>query len=740
MNNDRQKALEFLREKKGWLKKGPLKLQKRLQDKRIYVSLEGVRECQAIVRAELKNVPIWEIPLDDDRLFVGIKEEPPMKIKSKWTLPGGGYGYSYVTDTATESQVFNEEAIKAYIEKNVKISPISAPLASNSFMLSVYTTDKHIGAETARNSLYSNNYDREEIFDRHEKLVEKLLHQKKMFGSFEKCIFWDLGDALDGNNGQTTRGGHQLQQNMNGREQIDTFIEVTIQTIEQLIEGKIANEIWFIATSNDNHCFSEDTEVLTNNGWKLYHNLNSEDLVANKDMVSGEIVFDSPLDYIFNETVSGKLHFYENKNINLLVTDQHRMLYKRNKYHKTDENYEFLTSQKLKEKGHGSIKFQTSGINLKEEYPISDDLIRFTAWVLTDGTITKYKENPCGYIIYQAKENTKNHIRDLLTRMNLIFRESIKKPGKNIVCGKVLVNEPKQMTEFAINKKQTGEENLKMLMSVINDKTKLPDWLFKLSKRQFDIFLKEYILGDGNIKVSTSATIHGKKEILDQLQILCILNETKANLLTDNRGNHLLSVTYNKTEATFRPQKQLKEADYNGYTWCLTMPHSNLVVRRNGRTSIQGNSGSFSHGALRSVQLYLEAKYPHIVKTFVTAKMLDHITFGKHTFIFGHGKDDSDMKTGLPLNLDQKTELFINDYIDRKCIRTDHIHVIKGDLHQSSVNYGKRFRYVNNMSMYGSSKWIHTNFGSGASGVDFEIVPLNGGEPYRTRIVYQHDC
>ena len=419
MNNDRQKALEFLREKNGWVKKSPIELQARLQKKRIYVSLDGVRECQAIVRAELKtpviannyvhreedlqNVPIWEIPLDDDRLFVGIKEEPPMKIKSKWTLPGGGYGYSYVTDTATESQVFNEEAIKAYIEKNVKISPINAPLANNSFMLSVYTTDKHIGAETARNSLYSNNYDREEIFDRHEKLVEKLLQQKEMFGSFEKCVFWDLGDALDGMNGQTTRGGHNLPQNMDSREQIDTFIEVTIKTIEQLIQGDIANELWFIATSMDNH------------------------------------------------------------------------------------------------------------------------------------------------------------------------------------------------------------------------------------------------------------------------------------------------------------------------------------------------AGSFAHGALRSVQLYLDAKYPHIVKTFVTAKMLDHITFGKHTFIFGHGKDDNDMKSGLPLNLDLKTELFINDYIDRKCIRTDHIHVIKGDLHQSSINYGKRFRYVNNMSMYGSSKWIHTNFGSGASGVDYEIVPLNGGEPYRTRIVYQHD-
>jgi len=67
------------------------------------------------------------------------------------------------------------------------------------------------------------------------------------------------------------------------------------------------------------------------------------------------------------------------------------------------------------------------------------------------------------------------------------------------------------------------------------------------------------------------------------------------------------------------------------------------------------------------------------------------------------------------------------------------VHVQKGDLHQSSINYGKKFRYCNNMSMYGSSKWIHSNFGSGKAGVNYEIMDLNGEEIYRSRITYGHD-
>jgi hypothetical protein len=41
--------------------------------------------------------------------------------------------------------------------------------------------------------------------------------------------------------------------------------------------------------------------------------------------------------------------------------------------------------------------------------------------------------------------------------------------------------------------------------------------------------------------------------------------------------------------------------------------------------------------------------------------------------------------------------------------------------------------------MYGSSKWIHSNFGSGKAGVNYEIIELYGDEIHRSRIIYGHD-
>lgn len=137
-------------------------------------------------------------------------------------------------------------------------------------------------------------------------------------------------------------------------------------------------------------------------------------------------------------------------------------------------------------------------------------------------------------------------------------------------------------------------------------------------------------------------------------------------------------------------------------------------------TSNSNHGGDFEYGAMRNLETYLNVKYPDI-KTFVNYYPFNHFIYGNHAIIFGHGKDMEDMKFGLPLNLNEKTEVFIEDYIRSNNLQDYHVTVVMGDLHQSSENYGKNFRYKRVLSQYGSSKWMHTNFGSGNAGLSFEI-------------------
>jgi len=494
---------------------------------------------------------------------------------------------------------------------------------------------------------------------------------------------------------------------MTTEQQFSLVFNCYLNLIEEVLKADICDKLTIHRVENCNHCFTEDVEVLTNNGWKFYKDLNRDyDLVANKNLTTNEIVFDAPLDYILNKDVDCDIHTYKNKNIDLSVTDEHRMLIRKN-----TSNYFYEQSKELYKKDTTELRFQVSGVNLKEDFAISDDLIKLVAWILTDGSITKGKYGPVGFQITQAKEPTKSMIRQLLTDLGISHRESIVNRITTHIDGKALIKPHKILTEFVINKKQTGEAKLLELLNLISDKKALPEWVWELSKRQFDIFLNVIIAANGNVKVPTSASISGTKNMLDQLQTLCVLNNTKANLLQDNRGDYLLSVVFNKAEITFQTKKQLHKTPYKGDTWCLTMPHGNLVVRRNGRVSIQGNSGTFSQVQGTMLEAFIKRIYPTANIGFVRQKdMMAYRVYGDNCIVTTHGKDSKVMAKNMPYFLTPSWETFFTSVFKRWGILDKHIKVFKGDLHRQGMSEHPMFQYYNFKAMSPPSGWVQHNF------------------------------
>tara|TARA_R110000868_G_scaffold120444_1_gene319634 strand:+ start:1165 stop:2484 length:1320 start_codon:yes stop_codon:yes gene_type:complete len=149
-------------------------------------------------------------------------------------------------------------------------------------------------------------------------------------------------------------------------------------------------------------------------------------------------------------------------------------------------------------------------------------------------------------------------------------------------------------------------------------------------------------------------------------------------------------------------------------------------------TSNSNHGGDFEYGAMRHLQTYLEVRYPDI-KTYVSYKAYNHFIYGGHAIIFGHGKDDEDMKNGLPLVINDKVATVLSDYIRVNKLEEYNVSVISGDLHQSADGYAKNFRYKKVLAQYGSSKWMHTNFGSGQPGLSSEVF-VNG-----SRTIYKQE-
>lgn len=140
--------------------------------------------------------------------------------------------------------------------------------------------------------------------------------------------------------------------------------------------------------------------------------------------------------------------------------------------------------------------------------------------------------------------------------------------------------------------------------------------------------------------------------------------------------------------------------------------------------SNDNHGGGFSYIVNRGVEIYLNLKYPQI-KTKVAIEFIPLYEYGVHGFLLTHGKDEEFMKHGMPLNLDKATEEKLNQYIRRKDVRKQYMHVIKGDLHQSAKNLVESFRYRNVLSLYGSSGHAMMNYGFNFPGSSYEIVYKN---------------
>ena len=629
-----------------------------------------------------------------------------------------GSGQQWIIQEKSNDKV-TQESIKPLIEAAVEAlnrNPIKLNPSKtfNKRIVFDIITDVHGGMST-ENGFLNYDWNSKLLIRGFEENLASLTSAYNQYGRFENLVLMDLGDTLDGYEGLTTRGGHKLDQNMTSDQQFSLVLNAYMSLIEAVLENDITDKLTIHRAENCNHCFTEDVEVLTDKGWKTYSDLHALDQVASKNMDTGEIIFDTPVNYIFNDAVSCDVHEYKNKNIDITVTEEHRMLYKRHRAKKQMESYEYITSKELYKKDTTEISFQVSGVNLKADYNISDNLLRFVAWVITDGSITynKNKDTAIGFVINQAKEPTKNVIRQLLIDLGIKHRESVVNRCTTEVCGKTLKKPHKALTEFVINTKHTGEDKLAMLLSLINNKKILPKWVSQLSKRQFDVFLNEIILGDGSIKVNTSATISGTKEFLDQLQILCIMNNTKANLLLDNRGDYGLSVVYNKADITFKTKLQLSKKAYYGYTWCLTMPCGNLVVRKNGRVSIQGNSGSFNQILGTTLEAIIKRLYPKANIEFVRqSEFIAYQQYGENTIVTTHGKDKQYMKHGMPLIMNARWEDYLNGIFKRWKILDTNIKVFKGDLHSLGMSGHTFFDYHNMPAFSPPSGWCQHNVGN----------------------------
>ena len=149
-----------------------------------------------------------------------------------------------------------------------KIKPVVVQKQKNNYGGSIFDrlviTDIHIGMDVNKDgyALYDGKWDEVTLFERLDILVNHTLQHQKS----RELVIHDLGDYLDGFDGLTTRGGHQLPQNMDNQMMFDVGLKFKVKLIDSIIP--YFDRIQFINICNDNHAGSFG--YIVNSAFKAY--------------------------------------------------------------------------------------------------------------------------------------------------------------------------------------------------------------------------------------------------------------------------------------------------------------------------------------------------------------------------------------------------------------------------------------------------------------------------------------
>lgn len=129
------------------------------------------------------------------------------------------------------------------------------------------------------------------------------------------------------------------------------------------------------------HCLTLDHEVLTFDGWKKHNELSFDDKIAT--LKNGELVYDKVLDIMHFDNYKGKMYRIKNNDIDLCVTDNHRMWVSRQQ-NNIWQPYQLIEANYII---NDDVKYQKGAQYNASDYIIDDAWIKLFNIVFNQGII-----------------------------------------------------------------------------------------------------------------------------------------------------------------------------------------------------------------------------------------------------------------------------------------------------------------------------------------------------------------
>lgn len=363
-------------------------------------------------------------------------------------------------------------------------------------------------------------------------------------------------------------------------------------------------------------CYSLDTEFLTRDGWKTYEHIGIDTEIAQYNEDTKELEFVKAGHAYFNETDT-MYHFVGN-NTDLLVTPNHRMYDKgRDNWYikRADElykkhSYRTICSPVSTKVFRSSDDIVDSGVihigstYHKEGYDISvDDFVELLGYVITDGG-TCLRSNGSKTVYFsqsEAKSDVLSKMQKLNARLGNLFDEKVTIcKGKEInICGKTSTLNG-DFHVFSVTSSSLFDTIVSYIGGNLKKDRVLSDKMLHFSDRLLEKFFSAMYDGDGlhdnrKGRENSKTILVQSKKLVEQLQLILINLGYSTNIKdVSHRYNvslyKLNCVSGKRDVRGSNKNTKIIKYDEPVKSVCFAVPSTLLFVRRNGKTSVCGNT------------------------------------------------------------------------------------------------------------------------------------------------------
>lgn len=327
-------------------------------------------------------------------------------------------------------------------------------------------------------------------------------------------------------------------------------------------------------------CYDNQTEVMTSEGWKFFKDTDENTTFLQVSQGKSSWTKASRL---IKKEYSGEMVSFESQQMSLLVTPNHKMVGVRPK---SKQDFYFDADGKYSPANlfRKTTDLEYSGV----KSPLTDDQIRFIIALSADAKVDRRLNGRIVAHFSFKKDRKISRLKGLLDRLNMSYTEYDK--------------------ESHAHWEKVGYYTFNVDLESWCEVKGLPnDWVTALDPAQRSLFLDEIVYWDGNeVKDRNSVEFSSKlKNEADLVQSIAVLNGCHASIR--KRKNEYgewfaVKISFTKKTASFqRVEKKIE--NYEGIVYCATVPTGQLLVRRNGKVVVCGNSDQ-----LAAYQILLDAQ------------------------------------------------------------------------------------------------------------------------------------